>query len=340
MNNRINGSIDIYNKDSKDLLMEMETPFELGSYTGSIVSNVGKVNNKGIEIQLNTINVKNKDWNWETTFSFARNINSIKELNGTKEDLVGNKWFINHPIDVVYGYKYTGICTREEAQAYAQDPKMKTKFYEGEMKIYDKDGNGTIDANDKMILGHCAPTWTGSFTSNLSYKNIDFSFSIYTSQGGMVYSPFMAEFVDYGQRGMNRLNMDYYIPQGAPILGADGSIAYQEATHYGSYPFPTNGGNGKGGGAYWQSGANEDRAQNFVDNSYVRVKNITLGYTFPQKWISKLHISNLRIYANVLNPFTFTSYEGFDPEWADAQVGDGTGGVSSRTYQVGVNLKF
>lgn len=56
---------------------------------------------------------------------FARNINSIKELNGTKEDLVGNKWFINHPIDVVYGYKYTGICTREEAQAYAQDPKMK-----------------------------------------------------------------------------------------------------------------------------------------------------------------------------------------------------------------------
>ncbi|MCS3154226.1 hypothetical protein NXX77_14550 [Phocaeicola dorei] len=156
----------------------------------------------------------------------------------------------------------------------------------------------------------------------------------------MVYSPFMAEFVDYGQRGMNRLNMDYYIPQGAPILGADGSIAYQEVTHYGSYPFPTNGGNGKGGGAYWQSGANEDRAQNFVDNSYVRIKNITLGYTFPQKWISKLHISNLRIYANILNPFTFTNYEGFDPEWADAQVGDGTYGVSSRTYQVGVNLKF
>ena len=60
------------------------------------------------------------------------------------------------------------------------------------MKIYDKDGNGTIDANDKMILGHCAPTWTGNFTSNLSYKNIDFSFSIYTSQGGMVYSPFMS----------------------------------------------------------------------------------------------------------------------------------------------------
>ena len=93
------------------------------------------------------------------------------------------------------------------------------------MKNYDKDGYGTNDTNDKMILGHCYPTWTGHCTSNLSYKNIYFSFSIYTSQVGRVYSPFMAEFVDYGQRGMNRLNMDYYIPQGAPILGADGSIA-------------------------------------------------------------------------------------------------------------------
>lgn len=340
LNNRINGNIDVYNKNSKDLLMEMETPFELGSYTGSIVSNVGKVNNKGIEIQLNTVNINNKDWNWETSFSFARNMNTIKELNGTTGDLVGNKWFIGLPIDVVYGYKYTGVCTREEAQAYAKDPKMKTKFYEGEMKIDDKDGNGTIDANDKMILGHSAPTWTGSFISNLAYKNIDFSINVYTSQGGMVFSPFMAEFVDYNQRGMMRLNMDYYIPEGAPVLGADGAIASQNSTHYGNYPFPTNGGNGKGGGAYWTSGADADRAQNFVDNSYVKIKNITLGYTFPQKWMSKLHISNLRIYANVLNPFTFTDYKGFDPEWADASVGDGTGGVSSRTYQIGVNLKF
>ena len=199
-NNRINGTIDLYNKNSSDLLMEMQTPFELGSYTGAIISNVGKVNNKGIEIQLNTLNVQTKDWNWETSFSFARNINTIKELNGGKEDLVGNKWFIGQPIDVVYGYKYMGVCTREEAQAFANDPNMKTKFYEGEMKIYDKDGNGEINADDKMILGHCAPTWTGSFVSNLAYKNWDFSVNVYVSQGGTVYSPFMGEFTDYSQR--------------------------------------------------------------------------------------------------------------------------------------------
>ena len=170
--------------------------------------------------------------------------------------------------------------------------------------IYDKDGNGTINADDKMILGQCAPKWTGSFTSNLSYKNFDFSFNIYTSQGSTVYSPFMSEFMDYSQRGMQRLNLDYYIPEGAPVLGRDGTIQTQASTHYGKYPFPTNGGNGKGGGAFWLDGSSDDRLQYFVDNSFVKIKNITIGYTFPQNSLSKLHISNLRIYANILNPFT------------------------------------
>ncbi len=337
-NNRITGSIDVYNKDSKDLLMEMDTPIEMGSSTGSIVSNVGKVRNRGIEIQLNTVNVRTRDWNWETSFSFARNINEIKELNGEKVDLVGNRWFIGSPIDVVYGYKFAGVVTREEAQAYAADSYWKTKLYEGEMKVVENVADGTIDANDKMILGHCSPTWTGSLNSTLTYKNLDFSFSIYTSQGGTVYSPFMREFTRYGSRGTQHIKMNYYIPDGAPILGADGNIAYQNGTHYGSYPFPTST-NGCGGGAAWNLDS-EDASQYFVDNSYVKVKNITLGYTFPKKLLSKAHISHLRVYVNILNPFTFTDYKGFDPEWADASITDGSGGVSSRTYQVGVNLKF
>ena len=335
-NNRISGAIDVYNKDSKDLLMDMKLPYEVGSVSGSVVSNVGKVNNKGIEVQLNTINVKTKNLTWETSFSFARNVNSIVELNGKKEDLVGNKWFIDQPIDVVYNYKYLGITTREEAQAFAKDPNMGTKFYEGEMKIFDKDENGKIDANDMMIMGHCAPSWTGSFTSNLSYRNVDFSVGVYTSQGSTVYSPFMAEFTDYGQRGMMRLNMDFYIPEGAPILGEDGKGTYQASTYYGTYPFPTNGNNNKGAGSNWYNEGTKD----FVDNSFTKIKNITLGYTFPRTWMSKYSISNLRIYANLLNPFTFTSYKGFDPEWATSTISDGKGGVSSRSYQIGVNLKF
>ena len=191
-----------------------------------------------------------------------------------------------------------------------------------------------------MILGHCSPTWTGSMTSTLTYKNVDFSFSIYTSQGGYVYSPFMREFGRYGSRGTQHIKLDYYIPEGAPVLDAQGNVTTQATTHYGSWPFPTGGnatGN-SGAGRFWSEDAN---GQAFcVDNSYVKVKNITLGYTFPKSWMQKINVSSLRVYVNILNPFTFTDYKGFDPEWADASVSDGTGGVSSRTYQIGVNLKF
>ena len=337
-NNRVYGSVDVYRKISKDLLMEMDTPFELGSSTGSIWSNVGKVKNSGIEAQLTTVNIKNKDFSWTTSFTFAHNQNEILELNGGKEDLTGNWWFIGQPIDVVYGYVLDGVCTADEAAAIAADVSQKTKFYEGEMKIKDTDGSGTIDPEDKTIQGHVEPSWTGSLTSNLNYKNLDFSFSIYTSQGSKVYSPFMLEFASFTSRGQQRLNMDYYIPDGAPILGSDGKIDYQNGPQVGSYPFPTGGANNAGAGSFWLN--SQDGSQNFVDNSYVKVKNISLGYTIPKSLTSKIKISNFRVYLNVLNPFTFTDYKGFDPEWADATINDGAGGISSRTYQIGVNVKF
>ncbi len=336
--NRVYGSVDVYHKLSKDLLMEMDTPFELGSSTGSIWSNVGKVKNRGIEFQLTTVNIRKKDLTWTTSLTFAHNKNEILELNGAKEDLTGNWWFIGQPIDVVYGYILDGICTAEEAAAFAADPDKKTKFYEGEMKVKDRDGSGTIDPEDKAIQGHVEPSWTGSLISGLNYKNFDFSFSVYTSQGSKVYSPFMNNFTSYSSRGTQHIKMDYYIPDGTPVLGEDGQIGYQSGTHYGSYPFPTGGSNNAGAGSFWLS--DQDGSQYFVDNSYVKVKNITLGYTLPRELTSLLKISGCRIYLNILNPFTFTNYKGFDPEWADAEIGDGTGGISSRTYQIGINLKF
>lgn len=336
--NRVSGSIDAYRKISKDLLMPMLTPYELGSPSGSIWSNVGKVKNTGIEIQLTTVNVQKKDFNWTTSFTFAHNKNEILELNGKKEDLAGNKWFIGQPIDVVYGYVMDGVCTAEQATAFAADATQKTKFHEGEMKFKDLDGSGTIDPKDKAVQGHAEPNWTGSLLSTINYKNFDFSFNIYASQGSKVYSPFMNNFTSFSSRGTQHLKMDYYIPDGAPSLGEDGTISAQDGTYYGTHPFPTGGANGAGAGSFWLSG--EDGSQYFVDNSYVKVKNITLGYSLPKTVTSKLKISNLRIYMNVLNPFTFTDYKGFDPEWADAEISDGTGGVSSRTYQIGVNLKF
>ncbi|MBQ9202366.1 MAG: TonB-dependent receptor [Bacteroidales bacterium] len=337
--NRITGSIDVYSRTSSDLLMEMETPLEMGSNTGAIWGNVGKVRNQGVEIQLNTVNIQHRDWQWTTSFTFAHNKNEILELNGRKDmDMTGNGWFIGQPIDVVYGYVPDGICTAEQARAYAADASKITKFHEGEYLVKDMNHDGVIDPNDRRVQGHVEPTWTGSINSYLTWKNIDFSFNIYTSQGSTVFSPFMQEFTDYSQRGMQRLSMDLYVPAGVPALGDDGELHTTTETHYGSYPFPTNSGNNKGCGPFWVTGSNG--SQWFVDNSFTKVKNIVLGYSCPGKWIEKTGISHARLYINIVNPFTFTSYRGFDPEWAASRINNGQGGPASRSCQIGANLKF
>lgn len=238
----------------------------------------------------------------------------------------------------MYGYELGGVTTREEAAAYASDPLKKTKFYEGEMKIIDRDGNGTINADDKTVIGHNSPTWTGGVFSNLTYKGWDLGGSMYISQGSRVASPFMVSYASYSSRGTQHINIDYYIPEGAPILGQDGNIEYQSETHYGKYPFPTGGSNNSGQGSFYTNDTNNSMF--FVNNSFVKIKNIALGYTMPKSWIKPAGLSYLRIYLNVLNPFVFTSYEGFDPEWADASNDDGTGGPASRTFQIGVNMNF
>ena len=107
----------------------------------------------------------------------------------------------------------------------------------------------------------------------------------------------------------------------------------QATTHYGDYPYPNN--TDKTGGNFFSKSST---AVKYHKTSFVKVKNITLGYTFPKQWTSKLAIKHLRLYVNVLNPFCFTNYEGFDPEWASASLVDG--GPASVTYQIGANIKF
>jgi len=186
------------------------------------------------------------------------------------------------------------------------------------------------------------PAFTGSFTSNLSWKNWDFSFSLYAKVGYKVYSNFLGEYWNLGDRGRMRLNGDWYIPAGT-LLDVDGvnedgtyiNPKYQTATHYGDMPFPNNGGSNGGVGAqgsYW------DQAKCITNASFMKVKNITLGYTFDKNLLNKFGCRQLRLYFTVTNPFVVTKYKGFDPEWADAALKND--GPSTITYQVGASIKF
>lgn len=359
---RINGSIDLYQKTSKDLLYEVFLPLESGG--GSMITNIGSVRNQGVEISLSTVNVQTKDWRWETTFTFATNKNKVREINGTGDRVLSSgittgSLFIGSSVNNIYAYEIGGIVSdrdmtvpdNEIARTVGLTPGTTMKEYdyyyqaygltEGQPWIVDKDGNGSFDENDRTITS-TDPKWTGSFTSNLSWKNWDFSFSLYAKVGYKAYSNFLSEYWNLGDRGRMRLNGDWYIPAGTLIdcdgVNEDGTYinpVYQTATHYGDMPFPNNGGSNGGVGKqadYWNI------AKCVQNASFMKVKNITLGYTFDKSLLSKFGCKHLRLYCTVTNPFVITKYKGFDPEWADAALKND--GPSTINYQVGASIKF
>lgn len=365
--NRLSGSIDIYQKNSEDLLYDVTLPLEAGVNDDGdpiqMTTNVGKVQNKGIEFTLTGIPVDTKDWYWDITASFARNINKVKNINGSGNDLPNDGLFIGEPINNVYGYNWIGIVTDRDmtvpntdiAIAKGLTPGTTMKEYEyyntcyglqeGNPIIEDVNGDGQINESDKRVF-RADPAWTGSLTTTLRYKNWDLSASLYTKQDYKVYSDFYASNLDYKDRGWMHLNVDYYIPAGTLIdcdgINPDGTYinpVYQQTTHYGAYPFPSDGSSaGLNGSASYAFSRDGEQCQGITDASFVKVKFITLGYTFPKNWMNKIGINSLRLYCTVTNPFVWTDYKGFDPEWAGG--GAENDGPSTVTWEFGASLKF
>lgn len=365
--NRINGTFDIYNKDSKDLLYIRSLPLVSGG--GELTDNIGNVRNQGIEISLNTINIQTRDLTWETKFAFAANKNRVLEINGTSDfvidndDPITNSLFTNEPVNNIYAYGWDGIVSdrmmtvpdNEAAINGGFSPGeqvMEADYYyavygwnEGMPIIEDLNNDGVIDAdNDKKIYGSQDPAWTGNISTSLRYKNWDFSLSVYTKQNYVVYSNFLYEYYNYAYRGYQHLNMNYYIPAGTIVdvdaVTDDGvyvNPVYQEQTHYGEFPFPNGSTNNYGAGSLWLDKGNSNLAS-IVDASYWKVKYIMLGYNVPKATLNKIGVQRLRVYLNITDPFVFTNYKGFDPEWASTE--NRNDGPSTITYQLGINLKF
>lgn len=320
-NNRITGAIDVYDRLSKDLIFPQKLPLETG--WGTTISNVGSVSNKGFEVLLTTKIIQKENISWETTFAFSKNENKLESIyNQSEVSDIGNNLHLGHSINSFYNYVFDGIwqeSERAEALTYGQTP--------GQAKVKDLNNDGKIDAqNDRKVIGNTDPDWIGSINTTLRVKNFDLTISAFTNQGVLAYSQFHENFTDTFQRGQQRLNIDdWYIPQNGAGIPAQNSN---------SYPMPRN------EGAYWNTAGNDQKQKMgfYKDASFIKVKNITLGYNFDNELISKLKIKNFRVYANVLNPFVFTDYEGYDPEWANAQFN--LARTSSITYQLGLSFNF
>jgi TonB-linked SusC/RagA family outer membrane protein len=207
-NNRINGSFDIYNRMSDELLVSQKLPIETGF--GAMPANAGSVKNAGFEISLGTVNIKQKNVRWYTDFTFSSNKNTVESIYGQSiADDIGNNLFLGQSIDVCYNYEMDGVWQineAEQAAVYNQNP--------GEARVIDVNNDGKIDPDDdRVFLGSADPSFTYGLTSRLEVLNFDFNISMYGVQGKFIRSPWHAEFHNTNKASTRKANVDFYMPE-------------------------------------------------------------------------------------------------------------------------------
>jgi TonB-linked SusC/RagA family outer membrane protein len=272
LNQRISGSIDAYKTHTDDLLMVMSIPSVLG-YT-TTWANVGKTKGWGIELQLNTINVKTRDFTWATNLTWSKDKSEIEELRSGSTQDITNSWFVGEEIGVFYDYEYDGIwktTEKDQAKKYGRKP--------GQIRVKDLNGDSIIDANnDKKIVGYVRPDWTGGITNTFNYKNLEMSFFIYSRWGGKFRNGSLTLDGRYMQR-----KIDYWV-----------AGTHEDAQYY------SPGINGESADTYQTS-------MNYQDGTFVKLRYVTLGYNFSQKQLKKLGVKSLKVYAQCQNPFMIYS---------------------------------
>lgn len=306
LKNRINGSVELYLQNTHDLLLERQLPVVSGF--SSVMSNVGSTRNKGIEITLNTRNIQTNNFTWSTDWMFSANKEEIVELYNGKSDDIGNRWFIGNPIDVYYNYEKIGIWqnTPEDLAEMAKFNEKGGNFTVGSIKLRDVDGDYKITDKDKIILGNKRPKFVASLVNNIEYKGFDFSIFLYASIGRMLKNDI--EFMEKPGRA-NSVRVNYWTPNN-PTNDFPRPSADTEKLDY-------------------ISTIGYDKAD------FLRIRNITLGYTLPKDLTQKVMLNKVRFYLSANNPFIFTNFTGVDPEGANGRTSP-----SYSTWMFGVNLSM
>lgn len=315
LKNRIDLAFDVYNTDTRDLLfMRMLPVTSAVTAWGSPLStwqNIGETNNKGWEITLRTVNIRKTDLEWSSSFSFTKNTEKIVSL--PDGNLISSRLFMGYPINTFYDYKKKGIwSTHEETEAalYGAKPgfvRVETIEKFNASGVGDK-GIHPYTSTDQMILGSGNPKWLLGVNNTLRYKNFDLSVFTMVRWGQMIESKLLGWYntKDEGQpRGV-----DYWTPEN--------QSAY--------YPRP---------GITNTTGMSSLR---YMDGSFVKVKNITVGFSLPENWRTPVFMNRGRIYATAYNPIVLTKesrLKGTDPETGGSDVFP-----LYSTYVIGMNLNF
>jgi len=302
LNNRIRGTVEVYNSRTHDLLLSRNIP-NITGYS-SVFYNLGAVKNRGVEFTISSANVEAGKFRWETDLNFSRNKNEIVDLYGDQQDDINNGWFIGKSLGAVYSYKWLGVWQEGDDIPTTMNAKP------GDLKFEDINNDGRITGDDRMYLGSTLPKWYGGLTNTFHYSNFHLSVFLQTSQGSMKGNPDIFYGDEAGRRNIPAA-VGYWTPENRS--NEYPSLSYRNPHGY-----------------------------NFArDNSYVRIKDVRLSYTVPQAFLERYGINGLTIYTAGRNLYTFTDWVGWDPESNQASRGSGDWTNNYplvRSFSLGLNL--
>ena len=387
-NNRLNLTIDWYKKESKDMLMKMQLPSYLGtqgngsSALSAPYGNYGTMRNTGLEIELKATPILSKGFSWDTDLQFSFNKNKLVALQGTTSAaIIGyGQWddvvamsSVGRPMYDFFGYEvegvyrdfddilnspvntlYTQSCIQnaDGTWSHITDPSGYSKsntVWPGDLKFKDVNNDGIIDENDKTNIGSPLPKFTFGFTNTFTFMNFDLNIFINGSYGNKVMNYTSIPLTSMTSTWNNQI--DEKIADRAQLAAIDpakvytgNDMWYDDITNV----YVTNPNTQTPRVAIGNTYNQNISSRYIEDGSYLRLKNISLGYTFPKSITSKLYLENLRVYCNLQNVLTITGYDGYDPE-IGASTTDAKGYVfgldngrypSPFTCTFGINLSF
>lgn len=365
LDQRIQASFDIYQNDTRDLLLSAKIPLYMGGY-GTVMENAGKTRNRGVELAISSVNIQTKDFSWSTNLNLSHNKNMVKQLSRSdyftsRSGWVGTAEFndddyitrVGSAVGLMYGYKLSGngiygvddfnfdqatqTYTIKEGIPHNPDSKPQP----GDWKFADVDQSegekGVINSKDKTVIGDANPDLIGGITNTFTYKGFDLSFNFSFKIGGDVYNANKMYYTKLSNKYRNSLSLSadrftYIDETGANVFNNPEKL--REIN-----PNPKTASINGSANMLFHSGYIED-------GSYLRLDNLTFGYSLPKSLLRKFSVQQLRLYASSYNLFTITGYDGFDPD-VNVRPNNGlTPNVDwgayprSLTFVFGLNLTF
>lgn len=307
---RVYGSLEVYQVNTTALLLADQLPTSTGF--NQVTRNVGETQNQGFEATITTVNVDKGGFKWTSDIAFTKNNEQILSLYNGPIDDIGNKWFIGKPLTAFYDYTKDGIWQLgEEDKAKAYGSRV------GQIKVSDLNGDGKITDLDRKFIGSEIPDWSGSITNRISFKGFDASIIIYARIGQTLRSGFHANNNQLAGR-YQQIKVDYWTPKN-PTNEFPQPNKDQE--------FPV-----------------RNETLLYFDGSFVKIRNINFGYSFPTSITKKLRMESLRLFSSIQQPKIWSTYmskyNGVDPE---VNEGASTGGgvtPATKVITIGLNAKF